>query len=999
MKRFALIVLILISFVPIKAQPFAFPSAEGFGKYTTGGREGKVYYVTSLADDNSAGTLRWALNQTSPKTILFKLSGTIMLQSKLSISKGQTTIAGQSAPGDGICIGGYPVTISADDIIIRYIRFRMGDELEGGEDGADALGARYYKNIIVDHCSMSWSTDECVSIYGNENTTLQWCIIAESLRLSGHTKGAHGYGGIWGGTNASFHHNLMAHHDSRTPRLGPSTKTQLNEYTDIRNNVYYNYSGNGCYGAEGMNVNIVNNFYKPGPASNSGSKRGRIIAIDKKINLPASDGFYPINNVWGKFFIEGNVVDASTSTGSDVTVCNNVTADNWNNGVYNQYDGKYGKVSDAEKDEMTMSSPFKFENSTTHTAELAYDKVIELAGASLVRDTHDLRIIDETINGTAAYKGLSSANSGSYPKWGIIDSQNDTKPADADASWSPWPTLNSTPAPRDTDLDGMPDEWEVANGLDPNDAEDGNKIVKSGYTCLEVYLNALVGETIELDFTISEKKVHDFVVAKDGTGDFTTINEAIEAAADNGERTTIFVKKGIYEEKVFIGDRWVSSNKVISLIGENVDSVIIIWDDYLGKEITYPGKNGTIVADGMTCPTMTVTSPDFYMENITVKNPYNAAQAVALYQTGDGQVLKNCKILGNQDTHRTKKGRRYFYFQTTIEGGVDFIYAGGTCYFYQCAIVSNRNGYITAPEDITYKRTLESGITIRYGFIFNDCDLLATEGVSNGSVYLGRPWGPECGSVFMNCRLGNHINSKGWEAWNGNEKSACFAEFNSMNQDSSALADVSNRVAWSIQLSKEDVNGFLLLSKVYSLVSTTKFDPVPKLIAPESPTAISVDGNMLSWTVKSAAEGYVVYANGEAIGFNRSNHYADTLSYDTPPVYTVRAVGPLGNLSLPNGQGESFTEESINEAINTAMDVPEENGIGQINYYEPVIRNGIVYFERPTNIKVFSLAGQLIITVNKTSDFNLERLKSGLYIVQASDDTNHNYRFKINGVH
>jgi len=495
MNKLLAVLIFIAGWVPAMAQPLAFPGAEGFGKHTVGGRGGKVYYVTSLEDNGTgaSGTLRWALNQASPKTILFKVSGTIMLKANLSISKGQTTIAGQSAPGDGICIGGFPVSISANDIIIRYVRFRMGDNLDTNADGADALGARYYKNIIVDHCSMSWSTDECVSIYGNTNTTLQWCIISESLRLSGHTKGAHGYGGIWGGTNATFHHNLLAHHDSRTPRLGPSTQTQKNEYTDIRNNVIYNGSGEGCYGAEAMNANMVNNFYKPGPASNSGAKRGRILAIDKKIDLPATDGFYPINNVWGKFYIDGNVVDASTSTGSDVAVCNNATSNNWTYGVYNQIHSKYGTLNTAQKEALKVTTPFACGGVTTHTAQQAYEKVLAYAGASLSRDSHDARVIDETTRGTAAFKGLSPLNSGAYPKWGIIDSQNDIKPAGAGEGWSPWPVLASREAPVDSDNDGMPDDWETAKGLNPNNESDSKLTNLDGvYTNLEVYLNSLV---------------------------------------------------------------------------------------------------------------------------------------------------------------------------------------------------------------------------------------------------------------------------------------------------------------------------------------------------------------------------------------------------------------------------------------------------------------------------------------------------------------------------
>lgn len=246
----------------------AFPGAEGFGRYTTGGRGGNVYHVTSLKDDaRLKGTLRWALAQSGPRTIVFDVSGTIHLSSGLTISS-NTTIAGQTAPGDGICIADYPVSI-AGNCIVRYMRFRLGNTnvTANGADGWDGLTVMDTHDVIVDHCSISWSIDECCSILGNTNTTLQWSIIDQSLVNAGHSKGAHGYGGNWGGSGASFHHNLIAHHGSRTPRLGPRPTTQLDERMDMRNNVIFNFGGNGCYGGEGMNVNIVNNYYKPGPAT------------------------------------------------------------------------------------------------------------------------------------------------------------------------------------------------------------------------------------------------------------------------------------------------------------------------------------------------------------------------------------------------------------------------------------------------------------------------------------------------------------------------------------------------------------------------------------------------------------------------------------------------------------------------------------------------------------------------------------------------------------
>ena len=464
----------------------AFPGAEGFGRYVTGGRGGNVYHVTSLADDGTEGTLRWALGKTGAKTIVFDVSGTVRLQSSLNISIGNVTIAGQTAPGDGICVADYPVAIKANNVIVRYMRFRLGNKnvLLNGDDGWDAFGGMDQENIIVDHCSVSWSIDECLSVLGNKNTTVQWCLVAQSLVNSGHSKGAHGYGGNWGGSGASFHHNLIAHHGSRTPRLGPRPTTQLDERMDMRNNVIYNFGGNGCYGGEGMTVNIVNNYYKPGPGTPTDKKGYRIAGIGIRTNeyVEKYPAYAPALHLWGKYFVTGNYNTKYTS----------VNNDNWTYGIINQIDasGCDGTFTAETKDSIKLAEPMDFVATTTHSADDAYDRVLDYAGASLSRDSFDELMVSDARNGAASYtgKGLSK---------GFVNSQDDNRPADAADDWSAWPTLNSAAAPVDTDGDGMPDEWEKSNGLDPSDPSDGKTIGTDGYSNLENYLNSLVADITE----------------------------------------------------------------------------------------------------------------------------------------------------------------------------------------------------------------------------------------------------------------------------------------------------------------------------------------------------------------------------------------------------------------------------------------------------------------------------------------------------------------------
>lgn len=466
----------------------AFPGAEGFGMYTTGGRGGKVYHVTTLEDNGKTslkGSLRWANAQAGPRIIVFDVSGTIFLKSALKINE-NTTIEGQTAPGDGICIADYPVTLN-NNTITRYLRFRLGNRQVAHHEG-DGLGGMDLHDVMVDHCSVSWSIDECLSVYGSKNLTVQWCLVGQSLKNAGHSKGAHGYGGNWGGSGATYHHNLLAHHESRVPRLGPRQSTQTDERMDLRNNVFYNWAGNGCYGGEGMNVNIVNNYYKAGPATlkRSALIQRRIAGIGIRTTEYTHHGTNKANewdkmwHVWGDFYVRGNVNSAHAD----------VTKDNWTYGIYNQIDNSKvdNTYTQRTKDTICSTTPLAFYPVTTETAYEAYDKVLAYAGASLHRDAVDRLLADDVRNGTATYTGKGN---GKTP--GIINSQNDMKPTDAGEDWTPWPTLQQGLSPTDTDGDGMPDEWETANGCDPT-IDDAAMLAANGYANIENYANSVVAD-------------------------------------------------------------------------------------------------------------------------------------------------------------------------------------------------------------------------------------------------------------------------------------------------------------------------------------------------------------------------------------------------------------------------------------------------------------------------------------------------------------------------
>jgi hypothetical protein len=497
---FFLVLLIVTGCLQLFAQQLAFPGAEGYGKYASGGRgngkNGKIAIVTNLEDDLEnppVGSIRWALKQgmqvihdpilgdytvPMPLTIVFRVGGVINLKGDLRSKRNNLTVAGQTAPGDGICFRGGTVNFGGStNVIVRYIRSRPGDELG---DEVSAFRIENGKNFIIDHCSFSWAIEETTHFSSSPNFTVQWCIISESFYNSFHKKGPRGYGSQHGGMYASYHHNLMAHHNSRTPRINGSNENDVEALVDYRNNVSYNWGRSGSfYGGEWMktngkgfaHTNVVNNYFIPGPGN-----YGTLYFA-----APGTG-----DNGYAGWYFNGNVM-----VGEDAK-----TSDNWL-GV--DYDKKDSIRSDGE----FVQSDGELEDFDNYTqnADDAYLSIVENVGATLPkRDAHDIRLIKEMTGeiGILRYEYTDSTGQKSPVKGietGIIDTQiNLVSPEDRAAGKTAWDVYRSTPeteAPVDNDHDGMPDVWETKNGLNPNDSLDFRLIANNGYSNLENYINGI----------------------------------------------------------------------------------------------------------------------------------------------------------------------------------------------------------------------------------------------------------------------------------------------------------------------------------------------------------------------------------------------------------------------------------------------------------------------------------------------------------------------------
>jgi hypothetical protein len=602
-KVFTLFAASLISAASMAQAP-AFPGAEGHGRYVTGGRGGKIVHVTNL-NDSGTGSFREAV-KSGNKIIVFDVAGVIALKSDLKFAD-NITILGQTAPSPGITLRYYTVQPGSNNII-RFIRIRRGQE-KNINDGADASWQRNKTGIIFDHCSFSWSIDEVASFYDNNNFTMQWCTVAESLTNPGHSKGAHGYGGIWGGKLASFHHNFVAHLMNRGPRFngaryGWTGYTSNKEYStykwqnavqaenvDFRNCVMYNAQGT-CYGGPGGGqINIVNNYYKAGPSHSlkgttlnglkvdvsTGKERGsqdRITLVTLSTQSNSDKNHPELYDMTSRYYINGNTTETTKGSKTANKDWKGVSYDKGVpslNGEYYSPDANnfYGDavahttISGKSCVKIKMDEPAPTGQVTTHSAAEAYEKVLAYVGASLYRDEIDARYMEEAKTGTATYKG-SITNSP-----GIIDKVSDVK-GYTEANFG----TGTRPADFDTDKDGIPDVWEKANGLNPNDASDAltySLDEKGYYTNIEVYANSLVENIMKAENQNALSGVDEYYPTTISTGisqienDQEVGNNAIKSITyytQNGTKLPT-PNKGVNIRKIELTNGTIKTDKVI----------------------------------------------------------------------------------------------------------------------------------------------------------------------------------------------------------------------------------------------------------------------------------------------------------------------------------------------------------------------------------------------------------------------------------------------------
>ncbi|MDA3882083.1 MAG: pectinesterase family protein [Bacteroidales bacterium] len=1011
---FIIIAFLLFGISSIRAQQLAFPTADGFGKYTTGGRGGKLYIVTNL-NNSGSGSLREAVEASGNRVVVFAVSGVIQLQSQLKFTNDNLTIFGQTAPGDGICIANYTFQVAGNNLIVRYMRFRPGSYQIGEYD---ASWGRNNSDIIFDHCSFSWGNDEQASFYDNENFTMQYCIISESFYASTHPKGNHGYGGIWGGMGASFHHNLIANHTSRTPRFCGARyhlTTASTELVDFRNNVIFNWGFNSAYGGEAGNHNMVNNYYKPGPATSTGDRQYRIVnPSDVK-----ADG-----NPISKWYINGNYMAGNTT----------VTSDNWNGGV--QQDD--GSISQSE---LRLYSPLSAPINATESATDAYNTVLNNAGASLQRDAVDIRAVNAATTGVTNYGGVYGAN------LGIVDNENQV---------GGFPTYNTYNIITDTDNDGMADSWELLNGLNVGAKDDAGDIDGDGYTNIEEYANSLLTpastndnmvpvdnavnvsndmqfklsfnsapvlqssgkirlyqsngtlvETIDLSqmpsgvptsatwpwietlnatairvipVTVDGKSVYirfsdgamaystgyyitvdqsifsnasaigftgitannwsfttrsqpaadlNYTVSADGTGDFATLQGALNFLPSGASNAKIVIKNGTY-----VGLAFMKNKSGYTIEGESREGVIIKGFN-----------NSNLNASTHWRSVINLQGDDINLISLTFINttPNGGTQAEVLKLNGNRCVVVNCDFYSYQDTVLIE-GKVYFK-DCMLEGDVDFIWGVGTVFFQSCELRANDNGgyNVMARNDNT-----------KHGYAFADCNLTRTS-TATATQYLGRDANisyPYAEIVYLNCTMGSQIPAVGWNIrteMTGTE--IFFGEYQSVDE-SGNLKNISSRHSLSKQLTAAEntlyrnldwfFNGWTPVVPAYS--SGNK--PVVTITSPVNNASFETGTNITITASAIASDGTIskveFYNGSTKLGEATAAPYSFTWNNVLVGSYTITAVAT-------DNDDLQTTSESVSLKVNVLQGPYGGNahpipGLIEFEEYDEG-GNGFAYFD------------------------------------------------------
>lgn len=925
-----------------KADLIAFPGAEGFGRFTTGGRMidsrgAKVYCVTRLDDSNAEGTFRWAVTtgDDTPRTVVFRVAGTIYLKENVNV-KSNTTIAGQTAPGGGICLAGYRVKLGSN-IIIRHIRFRAGDL---PNSSMSPLGVENVQNVVLDHCSFSWSMEENLTLYDTDYTTLQWCISAEGLYYSKNVKGERSYAMQWGGEHGTMHHCLVANCMSRTPRFNgarPSTNDRQVD-NEFANNVIFNWgSYNSIYGGEctvtGDNdynrVYMINNYYRPGPATRNGT-------TSKRYFVSASGD---TADEVGQWYLSGNKFELNSKFAPSATVWSNTELQKVNQDNY------YGFVSNNASrgmnfwsltpsqtlaDKALLSSlPYALSGMEYESADDAFLSVTRKAGASLPRyDEVDQRLIDEAAGRRdPQYHGasfVSPKNSNTVtPAAGIINSPADLTLSRYDEFYAKdeatgetiltqmWPWLgmdDDEQLMKDSDLDGMPDDYETSVGLNPKDASDACLLTESGYSNLELFLNGVADGTIDLTPyktipTVQKQNLFNAIVDPADAAAFQTIQAAVDDAEQKATATTpyyIFVKAGTYNEHVEI------TKPYIHLTGQSRQQVVITDN----KPKSYNGDLGKTA-------TVYVNASDVTLDNLTISNSYGSGeQALALYTLGDRISVTQCRLKGWQDTYRTgKSGQRHLVRECRISGTTDFIYNAGDVFFDRDTLeLVNTTNVIVAPTHINPT----------WGYVFRDAYITTSLKTNSVTTDLGRPWGDTPMVSFIDTQLADavSITAAGWRDMGG--LPVQMAEYNTTDAMGQAV-DLSQRktqfkagsttVTSKAVLTEAEASTYTL-HNVLSGSDQWNADLQGRIL---SAPLLTVSNGQLSWyDATGQAVCYLVITNGQA-----TLTTSETMAYDGSNDVTVQAVSTSGIL----GRAVSAFETTAMPAVTKAK-------TGATTYYD-----------------------------------------------------------------